>query len=114
MKTFRKHFTGGIRECKYVPVNRNSERRLSPRFVPLSDTLFVMRRFYHSSLGTLPVGEKNYCSRSLHYAAVTGGSFTVPLGQVHSNEICRVSPAITLFTHGLALFRQRFSTGAAG
>ena len=36
MKTFRQHFTGGIRGCKYVPVNRNSERRPSPRFVPLS------------------------------------------------------------------------------
>jgi len=34
--------------------------------------------------GTLPVGEKNYGSRSLHCAAVTGGSFTAALWQVHS------------------------------
>jgi len=37
--------------------------------------------------GTLPVGEKNYGSRSLHCAAVTGGSFTAALWQVHSREI---------------------------
>jgi len=36
MKTFRQHFTGGIRGCQYIPVNRNIERRHSPRFVPLS------------------------------------------------------------------------------
>src|SRR5215467_1653463 len=32
--------------------------------------------------GTLPVGEKNYGSRSLHYTAVTGGSFIATLWQV--------------------------------
>ena len=36
--------------------------------------------------GTLSFGEKNYVSRSLHYAAVTGGAFTATLWQVHSNE----------------------------
>src|SRR5262245_37334973 len=43
MKTFRQHFTGGIRGCKYVPVNRNSERRPSPRFVPLSQSTFSLK-----------------------------------------------------------------------
>jgi hypothetical protein len=37
-------------------------------------------------LGTLSVGEKNYRSRPLLCAAVTGGSFTATLWQVHFNE----------------------------
>ena len=41
MKTFRQHFTGGIQGCKYVLVNRNSEKRPSPRFVPLSIVVAV-------------------------------------------------------------------------
>jgi hypothetical protein len=37
-------------------------------------------------LGTLSVGEKNYCSRSLHYASMTGGVFTATLWLVHSED----------------------------
>jgi hypothetical protein len=37
-------------------------------------------------LGTLSVGEKNYCSRSLHYAAVTVGAFTTTLWLVPFEE----------------------------
>src|SRR5262245_3038246 len=46
MKTFRQYFTGGIRGCKYVLVNRNIERQPSPCFVPLSHNVWSATEQY--------------------------------------------------------------------